>query len=136
MSARPNIVGALHATHPRAIERAAQLWSYRQDNFDRDEARAEGIRCALIAADSEAVLDALVESGELGSERIEDLLMQAAERRINAALPTPRSDRIRQLLAGVERLISACDDSMDRSTLLQGAKADLHTLWVQCGGAL
>jgi hypothetical protein len=125
-----------HATSPQAIERAAQLWSDRQDNFDRDAARAEGLRHALSDADSAAVLDALVESGELDEERIEDLLMQAAERRINAALPTPRTERLRRLLASVKTLIDACDDSLDRSTLLQGAKADAFTVWVQCGGAL
>jgi len=132
---------ALCTTSPAAIERAAEAFRDRAlaanfENFDRAAARAEGLAHAINDADSASVLALLVDAGELDSERIDDLLMQAAERRINAALPTPRSERTQRLLAAVKALIEACDDSLDRSTLLQGAKARAHTEWVRAGGAL
>ena len=106
------------------------------ENYDRKEARAEGIRHALNSQDSESVLDALVEAGDVDSEAIETMLAEACEKRLMSQRPTPRSTMNKELLKAVEALIEACDDSLDRSTRLQGAKANLHTLWCRAGGAL
>lgn len=57
-------------------------------------------------------------------------LAPAAYRSCDGNLQPTKAD----LLGALKALIDAADDSLDRSALLQGAKARAYTLWAQAGG--
>lgn len=93
---------------------------------------------SITDADCAAVLDALVESGELDDERADLMLRLAAETRIRAQAKQPipvNRERVREALKAMDELITACDNSTDQSTLLQGAKARAYTAWHRAGGS-
>lgn len=93
---------------------------------------------SITDADCAAVLNALLDSGELDYERADIMLRLAAETRIRAQAMQPipvNRERVREALKAMDELIAACDNSTDQSTLLQGAKARAYTAWHRAGGS-
>lgn len=128
----------IHATSPAAIERAAQVWNDAKlnahlDAYDRAEQAAMNPR-SCIDADCAAVLDELVERGDLDSERIEDMLQDAAAKRENRPRVPDASKQ--RLLKALGELIEAAEGTLDYSTKLRGAIARAHTAFVGAGGVL
>lgn len=103
------------------------------DDYDRTEQAAMNPR-SCIDADCAAVLDELVERGDLDSERIEDMLQDAAAKRENRPRVPDASKQ--RLLKALGELIEAAEGTLDYSTKLRGAIARAHTAFVGAGGVL
>lgn len=130
-----------------AAQRAAQAHEDRAlaQHLGRGELAAAyeaAIRSAVNDTDCATVLRQLMDDGTLDAEETDEMVCDAAAvrlaRRRKAPLPSTTADQrnLERVLRALDGLIAACDDSTDRSTLLQGAKAAAYTIWAQCGGSL
>jgi hypothetical protein len=100
-------------------------------DYDRAEQAAMNPR-SCIDADCAAVLDELVESGDLDADAIEYMLQEAAAKRENK--PRVQTESKRRLLAAMKELIEAAEGTLDYSVKVRGAIAQAHTAFVLAGG--